>query len=116
MFFASLAAAATAALSPVPHSDTDLRCLTTYLFVVGQMEEDAEAKETEKLGVSMLATYYLGRIKGRYPGVDVGVAVRSLVQGGQYNEAAIGADIEMCNADTKVWTADLDKINLNATD
>ncbi|MGQ3040880.1 MAG: hypothetical protein ACT6TH_08220 [Brevundimonas sp.] len=88
-FLATLAAAATLAVSPAPQAaltaqeTADLQCLAMSM-VIGGMSED----ESVKTGLMAASMFYLGRLEGRNPNV---VWLDRL---GQYLQSAQTAELE----------------------
>lgn len=79
-----------------PEVDADVRCMAAYLFVVGQMVEDASAKEEDKNGATTVVMYFFGKVRGRLPQVDVKGEIRRLVETPGYIEQTLQPDLERC--------------------
>jgi hypothetical protein len=79
MILSSLAALALVAEPRNAFSrDPDLRCFVAVLYAAGLMEEKADA--AMQAGLASVTMYYLGKLDGRLPGIDLKREVTTLIQ------------------------------------
>jgi hypothetical protein len=58
--------------------DPDLRCFVAVLYAAGALEAEADAMM--QAGLASITMYYLGKLDGRLPAIDLKREVTTLIQ------------------------------------
>lgn len=91
MILTLAAAAAASAMQPGSQVERDVRCVAAFA-VVGDTLPDGDEGKT---GLMLLTMYYIGKIDGEAPGIDLEAALRQ-VTGQPGYEQQLQADLQRC--------------------
>lgn len=103
--FSLVLATAAAAAQPSPADMQDLRCIAAFATLASLTDK---ADDQEKMLVGML--YYVGKLDGRSPGIDMAGPLKTLVTQPDYLGKDLLADSERCGNEMKARGAELQKI------
>ena len=83
---------------------TDTKCIAAYSFVLGNMS--GEASEAETNGVVSLLTYFVGKLKGRHPGMKLSAVLTPEFV--NELEPVMEQELDRCGVEVEEMSADLD--------
>lgn len=86
-----LALCASAARAADSDTDNDLRCMVVAGAVAGSPNPQLQA------AAPLMMSYYLGRAKGREPGIDIGARLEAAYRG--LKASGLQADAQRCGAE-----------------
>ncbi len=105
----SFAGAVVLAAQPVPQmaDDPDLRCLAAVGFAAGALSQRNDPKAAER--VSSVMFYFLGRLKARFPAIDLNREVLALVQRPGFAQT-LQQETRRCGLEAQARAADLQSL------
>ena len=94
MIFLSIVAAASAALAPLDRaSEADLRCVGVLANVIS---ETTDEKQISAYSAGLF--YFLGKIDGRQPGIDLGAQLYRLISQSDF-PAKMDSELSRCKVE-----------------
>lgn len=102
---AALALCAGAARAEDSQTTRDLRCTMIAFYMVSQAKADAQGS------LSGVALYYLGRLDGRTPGLDIEKRIRQ--EAATLTEAQFAAEAKRCGEEMKVRGQEIQVLGAN---
>lgn len=103
--FMTMIAAAAAATQPSPADLLDLRCIAAFSMMSSLID-----KQEDKDKMVVGALYYVGKLDGRSPGLDLSAQLAALFSQPDYLSKQLRADAERCGEEMKARGAELQKI------
>lgn len=93
-----------AAAASQPTQEQDLRCIAAVSAVIGQ------AEESKRAAVVPLLTYYVGRVSGRDPSIDLEKEIRRVYADKANFLDVFQAEIKRCSTEMEGVGRDLQRI------
>lgn len=97
MFLSAFAAAAAVAITPGSQLDRDIHCLAA-IATAGGMAKTEEEKNAMMIG----AFYYIGKIDGEAPGIDLQGPLVAIITAPDYGKTQFPADMKRCGGEMSV--------------